>query len=95
MIGLIAYKVFIWVYHVIWVLGVERADAIARQADVVAAITLEVLKGTTKAFESGMLNDSVFAINIIFNKKLSVALITTNTNIWLPRCIEQIHVINI
>ena len=31
----------------------ERADAIARQADVVAALTLEVLKGTTNAFDSG------------------------------------------
>ncbi|XP_030625933.1 histidine ammonia-lyase isoform X2 [Chanos chanos] len=32
--------------------AVERAEAIARQADVVAALTLEVLKGTTKAFDS-------------------------------------------
>ena len=34
--------------------AVERADAIARQADVVAALTLEVLKGTSKAFDSGI-----------------------------------------
>ncbi|OXB59843.1 hypothetical protein ASZ78_012397 [Callipepla squamata] len=33
--------------------AVERASAIARQADIVAALTLEVLKGTTKAFDSG------------------------------------------
>ncbi|OXB76921.1 UNVERIFIED_CONTAM: hypothetical protein H355_002392 [Colinus virginianus] len=32
--------------------AVERASAIARQADIVAALTLEVLKGTTKAFDS-------------------------------------------
>ncbi|XP_056908589.1 histidine ammonia-lyase [Takifugu flavidus] len=32
--------------------AVERAQAIARQADIVAALTLEVLKGTTKAFDS-------------------------------------------
>lgn len=32
--------------------AVERSDAIAKQADVVAAMTLEVLKGTSKAFES-------------------------------------------
>ncbi|XP_053114270.1 histidine ammonia-lyase [Hemicordylus capensis] len=32
--------------------AVERASAIARQADVVAALTLEVLKGTTRAFDS-------------------------------------------
>lgn len=32
--------------------ALERADAIARQADVVAAFTLEVLKGTTRAFDS-------------------------------------------
>ncbi|UYV65357.1 HAL [Cordylochernes scorpioides] len=33
--------------------AVERARIIARQADVVAALTLEVLKGTTRAFDSG------------------------------------------
>ena len=33
--------------------AVERAQAIARQADIVAALTLEVLKGSTKAFDSG------------------------------------------
>lgn len=32
--------------------AVERATAIARQADIVAALTLEVLKGTTRAFDS-------------------------------------------
>lgn len=33
--------------------AVERALAIAQQADIIAALTLEVLKGTTKAFDSG------------------------------------------
>lgn len=33
--------------------AVERAQAIANQADIIAALTLEVLKGTTKAFDSG------------------------------------------
>ncbi|XP_069485929.1 histidine ammonia-lyase isoform X1 [Ambystoma mexicanum] len=32
--------------------AVERASAIARQADIIAALTLEVLKGTTRAFDS-------------------------------------------
>ncbi|XP_036961813.1 histidine ammonia-lyase [Acanthopagrus latus] len=32
--------------------AVERALAIAQQADIIAALTLEVLKGTTKAFDS-------------------------------------------
>ncbi|KAM7179706.1 histidine ammonia-lyase isoform 4-T4 [Macrochelys suwanniensis] len=32
--------------------AVERASAIARQADIVAALTLEVLKGTTRAFDT-------------------------------------------
>ncbi|XP_073476248.1 histidine ammonia-lyase isoform X1 [Aquarana catesbeiana] len=32
--------------------AVERASAIAKQADIVAALTLEVLKGTTKAFDT-------------------------------------------
>ncbi|XP_070559216.1 histidine ammonia-lyase-like isoform X2 [Ptychodera flava] len=36
----------------ITVLALERAAAVARQADVVAALTLEVLKGTTRAFDS-------------------------------------------
>ena len=35
--------------------AVERAGMIARQADVVAALTLEVLKGTSRAFDSGEL----------------------------------------
>ncbi|MBN3316291.1 HUTH lyase, partial [Atractosteus spatula] len=34
--------------------AVERAQAIARQADIIAALTLEVLKGTTRAFDSGI-----------------------------------------
>jgi histidine ammonia-lyase len=37
--------------------AVERAGVIARQADVVAALTLEVLKGTSSAFDSGKLLD--------------------------------------
>ncbi|XP_067914871.1 histidine ammonia-lyase-like isoform X2 [Heterodontus francisci] len=32
--------------------AVERARAIAQQADIIAALTLEVLKGTTRAFDS-------------------------------------------
>ncbi len=33
--------------------AVERAGVIARQADVVAALTLEVLKGSSRAFDAG------------------------------------------
>ncbi len=33
--------------------AVERAGIIARQADVVAALTLEVLKGSSRAFDPG------------------------------------------
>ncbi|NXN81189.1 HUTH lyase, partial [Bombycilla garrulus] len=32
--------------------AVERAGAIAKQADIIAALTLEVLKGTTRAFDT-------------------------------------------
>ena len=39
--------------------AVERASAIARQADIVAALTLEVLKGTTKAFDTGQHGSAV------------------------------------
>ncbi|XP_042571837.1 histidine ammonia-lyase-like [Cyprinus carpio] len=35
--------------------AVERAEAIVRQADIIAALTLEALKGTTKALDSGEL----------------------------------------
>lgn len=33
--------------------ALERASNICRQADVVCALTLEVLKGTTRAFDGG------------------------------------------
>ena len=33
--------------------ALERAGNVARQADVVASLTLEVLKGTSRAFDSG------------------------------------------
>ncbi|XP_077121288.1 histidine ammonia-lyase isoform X3 [Ranitomeya variabilis] len=32
--------------------AVERANAVAKQADIIASLTLEVLKGTTRAFDS-------------------------------------------
>ena len=32
--------------------AVERAGAICRQADIITALTLDVLKGTTRAFDS-------------------------------------------
>ncbi|XP_072328031.1 histidine ammonia-lyase-like [Scyliorhinus torazame] len=34
--------------------AVERATMISRQADIIAALTLEVLKGTTRGFDSGI-----------------------------------------
>lgn len=34
--------------------GLQRADAICRQADVIAAMTIDVLKGSVKAFDSGI-----------------------------------------
>jgi histidine ammonia-lyase len=33
--------------------AINRAELITKQADIVAALTLEVLKGTTHAFDSG------------------------------------------
>lgn len=42
--------------------AVERAESIARQADIIAALTLEVLKGTTKAFDSGEKIISILSI---------------------------------
>lgn len=35
--------------------AVEKSCAIARQADVIAALSLDVLKGTTRAFDPGSL----------------------------------------
>ena len=40
--------------------AIERSGMIARQADVVAGLTLEVLKGTSRAFDSGKF--SVFLV---------------------------------
>lgn len=55
--------------------AVERAQAIARQADIIAALTLEVLKGTTKAFDSGELRSSIhdWREAIIYNLSLSAS----------------------
>jgi len=39
--------------HCYDVTALLRAEAIARQADIVAAMTLEVLKGSTRAFDAG------------------------------------------
>ena len=43
----------IFLFLLIGAEAVERAGIIARQADVVASLTLEVLKGTSRAFDSG------------------------------------------
>ena len=40
-------------------LAVSRAENITRQGDVVAALTLEVMKGTSRAFDSGGYDDLV------------------------------------
>lgn len=49
--------------------AVERAQAIANQADIIAALTLEVLKGTTKAFDSGE-PQHVHEQELLFNPQL-------------------------
>lgn len=36
-----------------FIVALQRAENIAKQADVVAALSLEVLKGTTRAFDGG------------------------------------------
>lgn len=46
--------------------AVERAQAIAQQADIIAALTLEVLKGTTKAFDSGEQQRKVHSLVSLF-----------------------------
>ncbi|VDM49082.1 unnamed protein product [Toxocara canis] len=43
-------------------LALERADQIAKQADVIAALSLDVLKGTTKAYDAGSLTTDVHSI---------------------------------
>ena len=39
--------------HCIYQTAVVRAEMIAKQADIIAALTLEVLKGTTTALDKG------------------------------------------
>jgi len=47
--------------------GLMRAEAVTKQADVIAAITLEVLKGTTKAFDAGISDFNCHRANLISN----------------------------
>ena len=35
------------------IIALEKAKTISKQADIIAALSLEVLKGTTKAFSKG------------------------------------------
>lgn len=43
--------------------AVERAEAITRQADVIAALTLETLKGTNKAFDIGESESVIYLLS--------------------------------
>ncbi len=45
--------------------AVERAGIIARQADVVAALTLEVLKGSSRAFDPGIKKTVVVVVVVV------------------------------
>ena len=45
-------------------LALMRSEAVSRQADIIAALTLEVLKGTTKPFDAGELFRNRF-LNIV------------------------------
>ena len=45
--------------------ALERAGIVARQADVVAALTLEVLKGSSRAFDPGTDDVDVFDVSLI------------------------------
>ena len=45
--------------------ALERAGIVARQADVVAALTLEVLKGSSRAFDPGTDDVDVFDVSLM------------------------------
>ena len=45
--------------------AVVRAENLARQADVIAALTLDVLKGTTRAFDASLIS-TIRNINMLF-----------------------------
>jgi len=49
------------------ILALMRAEAVTRQADVIAAMTLEVLKGTSRAFDAGELFFHVFSVLFLFS----------------------------
>ena len=57
-------------------IALERADAIAKQADIVAAMSLEVLKGTTKAFDKGWqpYNGFVSHQDVVFQCKTTLSI---------------------
>jgi histidine ammonia-lyase len=50
----------------------ERANAIAKQADIIAALSLEVLKGSTKAFDIGKCKISCQSLRALIKCKYNV-----------------------
>ncbi|KAG9345776.1 hypothetical protein JZ751_008921 [Albula glossodonta] len=86
--------------------AVERAQAIARQADIVAALTLEVLKGTTKAFDSDIhavrphpgQNEAAWRFRSVLDSDIFPSQITENNrphqrvqDAYSLRCSPQVH----
>lgn len=60
-------------------IALERAYSICRQADVIAALTLEVLKGSTNAFDRGRLSNTIHVIYIyILIKSQVIQLVDLN-----------------
>ena len=54
--------------------ALERAGIIARQADVVAALTLEVLKGSSRAFDPGKItNHLMTSLNMLARPLIYIA----------------------
>uniref|UniRef100_A0A7E4W1E2 Histidine ammonia-lyase n=1 Tax=Panagrellus redivivus TaxID=6233 RepID=A0A7E4W1E2_PANRE len=87
-------------------LAVKRAEQIAKQADVVAALTLDVLKGTTRAFDAKIhrvrphkgQNDVAQRLRALLHSELNPSEIAEShrncgrvQDAYTLRCVPQVH----
>ena len=77
-------------------LGIEalhRAEIIAKQADVVAALTIDVLKGTPDAFDEGIIH--ITAIENKTNLKVCLPVYNQLKQMWYLRSsgLHQKHIV--
>lgn len=87
--------------NVFFLIALERAEAIARQADIVAAFTLDVLKGTTRAFDScksidGLINYLERFFGLLFKNATEFSdTLPKNENKKINYCIFSLPILHV